>query len=483
MSDLTTISPDQLSEAVALSADAQFLVFGPAGPIQRLSRTSLIDIDAGLGSNSNDAVPSVAALRIYVAAQIASLVNSAPGTLDTLGEIAAALAADEGALAALTATVSGKLAKASNLSDVVSAIAAKDNISKKGADIASAATTDLAAATGDFVNVTGVTAINSFGVAAAGVERVVCFTGALTLTHNAASLILPTAADISVAAGDIAHFRSLGGGNWRCTNFLRADGRALLGSVWSVQNVVSAATVTPTFLNDQVNITAQAVALTLANPTGTIVDGRDLVIRIKDNGAARAITYGSQYRAVGVTLPTTTVAGLVLYLRLRYNAAEAFWDVITVAQLAVPPTSYADAYGSGNRTAIITSSLTNLALTGNLSDLLNGNNTTGPGAIMPGGAGDGSAYMKFQLSAARFINGIKFYQSDTSSHGVWRWEWSDDNATWTQLGADFNLGGAATSEHLLAGVTGSHIWWRMRHMSGVRATSPFLWEIEFKAGT
>lgn len=102
----------------------------------------------------------------------------------------------------------------------------------------------------------------------------------------------------------------------------------------AIQSVASAATVTPTFSNDQVNITAQAVALALANPTGTAIDGLGISIRIKDDGTARAITYGTQYRAVGVTLPTTTVVSKTLYLGMVYNAADTKWDVVAVAQEA-----------------------------------------------------------------------------------------------------------------------------------------------------
>lgn len=101
-----------------------------------------------------------------------------------------------------------------------------------------------------------------------------------------------------------------------------------------VQSVISAATVTPTNLNDEVVITAQASALFLANPTGTAVQGQSMLIRIKDNGTARAITYGTEYRAVGVTLPTTTVINKTVYLGLVYNATDTKWDVIGVAQEA-----------------------------------------------------------------------------------------------------------------------------------------------------
>lgn len=102
----------------------------------------------------------------------------------------------------------------------------------------------------------------------------------------------------------------------------------------NVQSVASSATVTPTFSNDLVKITAQAVALNLANPSGTAIDGWGMVIRIKDNGTARAITYGTQYRAVGVTLPTTTVLSKTLYIGAIWNAEDTTLDVIAVGQQA-----------------------------------------------------------------------------------------------------------------------------------------------------
>lgn len=102
----------------------------------------------------------------------------------------------------------------------------------------------------------------------------------------------------------------------------------------ATQAVASSATVTPTFLNDIVTVTAQAVSLTLANPTGTAKNGWGIVIRIKDNGTARAISYGTQYRAaVGVTLPTTTVVGQTIYMCMIFNSTDTRWDVLSVASV------------------------------------------------------------------------------------------------------------------------------------------------------
>jgi hypothetical protein len=95
-----------------------------------------------------------------------------------------------------------------------------------------------------------------------------------------------------------------------------------------VQTVTSSATVTPTNLNDLVIITAQATGLTLANPTGTFTEGQALMIRIKDNATARTITFDTNYRAIGVTLPTTTVISKTLYLGIIYNSTDAKWDII-----------------------------------------------------------------------------------------------------------------------------------------------------------
>lgn len=103
-------------------------------------------------------------------------------------------------------------------------------------------------------------------------------------------------------------------------------------------SIASAANITPTTGTNQYNVTALAVAANIATPTGTAaLDGQKLMIRIKDNGGARAliwITTAGAYRAVGVTLPTTTVLGKTLYVGCVYNSQDVFWDVIAIAQQA-----------------------------------------------------------------------------------------------------------------------------------------------------
>jgi len=94
--------------------------------------------------------------------------------------------------------------------------------------IASAATTDIGAARANMLRLTGSAAIASFGSAPSGTMRWLWFDGVMSITYNATSLILPGATSIVTAAGDVAAFVSLGGGNWRCSAYMRASGAALL---------------------------------------------------------------------------------------------------------------------------------------------------------------------------------------------------------------------------------------------------------------
>lgn len=116
----------------------------------------------------------------------------------------------------------------------------------KGTDVPSATTTDIGSATGEFIDITGATTITSLGTVGAGIVRTVRFTGALTLTHNATSLILPGGVNITTANGDMAIFRSLGAGNWVCVSYSPISGNVpgvneLLTSVAGTNTVTGTA--------------------------------------------------------------------------------------------------------------------------------------------------------------------------------------------------------------------------------------------------
>lgn len=100
------------------------------------------------------------------------------------------------------------------------------------ATVASAATVDLcgsSVAPMAIINITGNTTITSFGSSCnVGHIKVIQFAGALTLTYNGTSLIIPGAANVITAAGDQAVVYSLGGGNWQVLAYTLASGQALI---------------------------------------------------------------------------------------------------------------------------------------------------------------------------------------------------------------------------------------------------------------
>lgn len=97
--------------------------------------------------------------------------------------------------------------------------------SSQGADIASAATINLDTATGDYTHLTGTTTCTAITLAQ-GEERTTVTDGAMQFT-NGASLILPTAANIVSAAGDIQIWRGEASSVVRCVNYMRANGTPL----------------------------------------------------------------------------------------------------------------------------------------------------------------------------------------------------------------------------------------------------------------
>jgi hypothetical protein len=237
----------------------------------------------------------------------------------------------------------------------------------KWTDIASATTTDLGAANGNYGDVTGTTTITGLGTIQAGTERTVTFTGILTLTHNATSLILPTAANITTAAGDTAIFRSRGSGNWKCVNYTRADGTALSASVSTtvsaIRQTVSAGPVDtaglPTFLpstSANLNITSQNISSSA--PFAVTAAG----------GSSNSTGYASD--TIGVSTSNLTWTGCTAS-NTNYLPVSISGGVITT----VTPVILAPIYQMGG-----TPSVTNGQYTFNISQMTmyKGNGTTAP---------------------------------------------------------------------------------------------------------
>ena len=142
------------------------------------------------------------------------------------------------------------------------------------------------------------------------------------------------AAILTAASAVISGALSVGGnltasGNADVTGNLTVSGTSRVVPV----SITSAATITPT--SQIYDVTALAVGATVAVPSFSVANGMSLIIRIKDNGTARALSFASGYVDVsGIGLPTTTVAGKLLTIGALYNSATSKWEVQGINQQA-----------------------------------------------------------------------------------------------------------------------------------------------------
>ena len=106
------------------------------------------------------------------------------------------------------------------------------------ATVNSATTTDLCAAPATLQTVNGTTTITGFGSSCVqGVKKILVFQGALTITYNVSSLIIPGQRNYLTSAGDVAEAVYLGSGNWRLTSISKIDGNAVLSPAFRVGTI------------------------------------------------------------------------------------------------------------------------------------------------------------------------------------------------------------------------------------------------------
>ncbi|MDE2103603.1 MAG: hypothetical protein KGL39_40570 [Patescibacteria group bacterium] len=267
-------------------------------------------------------------------------------------------------------------------------VAAFDALAAAGANIASATTTDIGAATGPVVIVTGAVTITGLGAKTAGTLRWVTFSGAPLLTYNATSLILPGAANIQAAANDTALFESLGSGNWQCLFYQKAAGGITgtvaianggTGQVTSVAafNALQAkgADITAASTTDLSTATGPFINVT-GNTTitafGTVAAGTRVLVRFTGTPLLT-------YNATSVILPTSaniqTAAGDVALLE---SLGSGNWRCLLYQRFAGTPLSLATA-AQVQAQSVATSVLTpaSLAQKAYFKANLNGSNQTG----------------------------------------------------------------------------------------------------------
>lgn len=192
--------------------------------------------------------------------------------------------------------------------------------------LASGATTDIGAQNTFAVEISGTTTITSFGTTYYG-PRFLRFTGALTLTHSS-TLNLPTAANITTAAGDtcIAYPNQALSG-WNVIAYQKASGAAIVSSTdylnTTRSNVASASTL---------DLTANApntrnIAITGTNAITAVTVAAGQTYFVKFTGALTLTNNANIVTQTGANI--TTAAGDTCILRATAaNTVEVLCYVV-----------------------------------------------------------------------------------------------------------------------------------------------------------
>jgi hypothetical protein len=195
-------------------------------------------------------------------------------------------------------------------------------VQTKGSDIAS----DTALTLGKDANlfdVTGTTTITSIATQGIGSVVTLHFDGVLTFTHHSTNLILPGAANITTAAGDIAVMYEYASADWRCVSYTKASGAAVVAAgggftLGTEQATTSGSSVTFTGIpsgTTQINLMLNHVS---GNGTGTYT------VTIGDSGGLE--TSGYEGGASTVDAGHTVGANSAAFIVLRTSSAAQFFN-------------------------------------------------------------------------------------------------------------------------------------------------------------
>jgi len=243
-------------------------------------------------------------------------------------------------------------------------------------------------------------------------------------------------------------------------------------SVFYNPTVVPTRVLSPTRVNNVAHFGTQDVAI------GT--SGRD----ITQTRVVNSSTIGAN--VVTMTLATTQIVNSSIIgsqqvasdLRQQQVVNSSSFGSQHVAIIVAP--SYANLGGTGNRQPMISAAISGAAGGGSVFNLLNGSYDNGY-FLANGGGTPQTIMFDFRAIGPQRITEAKWYQTNSDTHGVWKWQGSNDNSSWTDVGTTFTLGGTSPqTQTTLSGNTNTYFYYRLFMVSGTTSWNPYITELEFK---
>jgi hypothetical protein len=247
-----------------------------------------------------------------------------------------------------------------------------------GSDVSSAAA--LVLGEGDYFDVTGTTTITSITSRGKGKHITLQFDSALILTHHATDLILPGAANITTAAGDIGVFYEYAAGDWQCVSYSLASGRSLVSSL--IASGVAIATTSGTS-HDFTGIPSWVKKITLSF-SGVSTSGiSEKLVQIGDSGGIETTGYvGTSARMTASVLTGNYTTGVGIR---SIAAIDVVCGILTLSLLdaATNTWSMSGVFGTDTAIAIISNGTKSLSDTQTQLRLttVNGTDTFDAGSI------------------------------------------------------------------------------------------------------
>jgi hypothetical protein len=299
---------------------------------------------------------------------------------------------------------------------------------EKGGDITSAdplvIDTD-----GDYFDVTGTVSFTAMTVAADR-QFTLQFDAVLTMTHHLTNLDLPSEANITTAAGDVATFQSTGANTVQCINYTKADGTAVVDANTTYSAGSSSALGLIKLEDNAVQTTAaSAITTTAARTYGLQVNASGQgVVNVPWSDTDTVYSHPT-YDGDDIDVDTTALTGATVVSDIDINVTTDTSGHVT------------DANGSISTRTL---TLANLGYTG----ATDANNYSHP-------TGAGNKHIPTSGSSGQFL---KYSSSGTAT-------WASDNDTvYTHPTTDGSLHVPATSttnngKLLTAGATAGAISW------------------------